>query len=196
MLAGVTLDGEAARLAAALDPAFLAEAGWDPVSRVLSMPAGASAAGPPVCRVGGCTATAHGTETGGCASSCSARLMRAGFERGGDLRVPRSCRRCRRRAGCAGARMRADVARRTAGAADRVVQGAFPAVPPHRGRMTMEEFLADPRVRPLPPLRPVPGGGVQPAGPTASAVTAPRTTCGGAPPSRADPEAWTSGTGS
>ena len=33
------LQGPAARLAGLLDPAFLAEAGWDPVTRVLSLPA-------------------------------------------------------------------------------------------------------------------------------------------------------------
>ena len=38
VLAGVLLDGEAARLAAALDPAFLDEAGWDPVRQVLEVP--------------------------------------------------------------------------------------------------------------------------------------------------------------
>ena len=46
VLAGVLLDGDAARLAAALDPAFLDEAGRDPVRRVLSLPAGAPAARP------------------------------------------------------------------------------------------------------------------------------------------------------
>ena len=40
VLAGAELDGQAERLAALLDPAFLSEAGWDPVSRVLSLPAG------------------------------------------------------------------------------------------------------------------------------------------------------------
>ena len=40
VLAGVLLDGEAVQLAAFLDPVFLAEAGWDPARRVLSLPAG------------------------------------------------------------------------------------------------------------------------------------------------------------
>ena len=40
VLAGAVLDGDAGRLAALLDPAFLSEAGWDPGSRVLSLPAG------------------------------------------------------------------------------------------------------------------------------------------------------------
>lgn len=40
VLEGVRLKGPAARLAAALDPAFLAEAGWDPRRRVFDLPAG------------------------------------------------------------------------------------------------------------------------------------------------------------
>ena len=40
VLGGVKLSGAAARLAAVLDPAFLAEAGWDPRNRVFDLPAG------------------------------------------------------------------------------------------------------------------------------------------------------------
>ena len=40
VLAGVVLEGPAAGLAGMLDGAFLAGAGWDPVTRVLSLPAG------------------------------------------------------------------------------------------------------------------------------------------------------------
>ena len=42
-----------------LDPAFLAEAGWDPGSRVLSLPAGHRLLGRTVCRVDGCATTAQ-----------------------------------------------------------------------------------------------------------------------------------------
>ena len=56
---GSMLDGPAARLAQMLDPAFLAEAGWDPDSRVLSLPAGHRLLGRAVCRVGGCATTAQ-----------------------------------------------------------------------------------------------------------------------------------------
>ena len=52
VLAGVELDGPAQRLAALLDPAFLAEAGWDPAGRVLSLPAGHRLLGRTVCRAG------------------------------------------------------------------------------------------------------------------------------------------------
>jgi site-specific recombinase XerD len=40
VLAGIVLAGAAARLAALLDPVFLAGAGWDPVTQVLAPPAG------------------------------------------------------------------------------------------------------------------------------------------------------------
>jgi hypothetical protein len=60
VLSGVALEGPAGRLAALLDPAFLAGAGWDPVTRVLSPPAGHKLLGRELCRAGGCTASAHG----------------------------------------------------------------------------------------------------------------------------------------
>ena len=50
VLGGVALAGEAARLAAALDPGFLAEAGWDPQGRLLSLPAAHPLMGRQVCR--------------------------------------------------------------------------------------------------------------------------------------------------
>jgi integrase len=59
VLAGLTLDDGAARLAAMIDPPFLAEAGWDPVSRVLSFPAGHRLLGRLACRVDGCDSAAH-----------------------------------------------------------------------------------------------------------------------------------------
>ncbi len=59
VLAGVALDGPAAALAAMLDSAFLAEAGWDPVTRVLTLPADHPLLGRVVCRVSGCSSTAR-----------------------------------------------------------------------------------------------------------------------------------------
>ena len=74
-----SLAGTAARLAGLLDPAFLAEAGWDPVTRVLSLPAGHRLLGRTLCRVPGCPATAHGTKTGGLCWRCWAGLSREGM---------------------------------------------------------------------------------------------------------------------
>src|SRR5260370_26472147 len=66
VLAGAELDGPAERLAALLDPSFLSEAGWHPVSRVLSLPAGHRLLGRAVCRVGGCATPVHARLGGGC----------------------------------------------------------------------------------------------------------------------------------
>jgi hypothetical protein len=60
VLAGVGLDGPAARLATLLDDEFLTEAGWDPQTRVLTLPAEHRLLGRKVCRVVGCPATAFG----------------------------------------------------------------------------------------------------------------------------------------
>ena len=78
-LAGAELKGPALALARMLDPAFLVEAGWDPMMRVLSLPARHPLLGRTLCRVGGCTATAHGTKIGGLCWQCFARLSRAGM---------------------------------------------------------------------------------------------------------------------
>ncbi|MFI5065501.1 MAG: tyrosine-type recombinase/integrase [Streptosporangiales bacterium] len=59
VLAGVVLHGTAARLAAMIDASFLAGAGWDPVSRALSFPAGHRLLGRQACRVSGCGSAAH-----------------------------------------------------------------------------------------------------------------------------------------
>jgi hypothetical protein len=50
VLAGVKLDGSAARLAGQLDPGFLAEAGWDPEGRVLAPRRGHPLLRRPICR--------------------------------------------------------------------------------------------------------------------------------------------------
>ena len=104
VLAGVELDGPAQRLAALLDPAFLAEAGWDPASRVLSLPAGHRLLGRAVCRVGGCATT----------RTCGARrgvlpllhpADRAGADRGADRRVAAAAAAAGPRDAVRGARM-------------------------------------------------------------------------------------------
>src|SRR5664280_3845176 len=77
-LAGVALTGRAARLAGLLDPGFLVEAGWDPASRALSLPAAHPLLGRTLCRVGGCATTVHGG-TGGVCWSCFTRLRDQGL---------------------------------------------------------------------------------------------------------------------
>ena len=148
VLAGVMPDGQAARLAEMIDAAFLAEAGWDPGCRVLSLPAGHRLLGRTVCRVGGCATTAQ--PLAGVCFSCFTRLTGQGLSIGQITQAPLLPQLPVRAAACA-------------------VPGCL-AVPtvsqaimcePHarqfRRRVrtpAMEQFLADPRVRPLPPLPP------------------------------------------
>jgi integrase len=69
-------DGEtAARLAALTDPGFLAEAGWDPGTRVLSLPAAHPLLGWRACPAPGCGNILYGrdTECGSCRGEAAAR---------------------------------------------------------------------------------------------------------------------------
>ena len=65
------------RLAGLLDPAFLAGAGWDPVTRVLSPQAGHTLLGRQMCRAGGCTGRPRAGR--GVCRRCFARLTAAGM---------------------------------------------------------------------------------------------------------------------
>lgn len=149
MLAGVGLAGPAARLARLMDPAFLVEAGWDPIMRVLSLPAEHLLLGRALCRVGGCTTTAHGGDTGGVCWHCFTRLS------GHGLSVEQ----------IACSAELPPLPARPDGCAVPGCQRMSPAprsvlCTPHRRRFrrkpgtSLEQFLTDPRVRPLPPLGP------------------------------------------
>ena len=59
VLDGVALNGAAAHLAKVLDRGLLDEAGWDPVTRVLYLPAQHRLLGRKVCRVQRCVGTVH-----------------------------------------------------------------------------------------------------------------------------------------
>jgi integrase len=58
VFAGAVTDRHAVAVAAMIDPAFLAEAGWDPATRVLYPPASHPLLGRPICRAVGCSTTA------------------------------------------------------------------------------------------------------------------------------------------
>ena len=138
---------------------------------MLSLPAEHPLLGRTVCRVGGCAATAHGSGNGGVCYRCCHRLTRAGLT--GRDRSAGTAAVAGPAAGCAvpaasGCRRRRQDADRCA---SRTPGGS--AVGPGTA---IEEFLADPRVRPLPPLRAVPGRGVHAAARKASTATAPPTT--------------------
>jgi hypothetical protein len=49
---GCDIEPAAARLAAVIDPAFLAKAGWNPLARVLSLPPGHAQLGWRMCQRG------------------------------------------------------------------------------------------------------------------------------------------------
>ena len=146
VLGGVLLRGAAARLARGLDRRWLDEAGWDPRMRVLLLPAQHPLLGRRVCRVDGCAANVHAGLPEVC-HRCFTRLTRLG------LRIPDIA---------AGAGLPPAPA-----PADRCAVGGCRCEPtvrqavlcePHvrqfrqrRPVMSMEQFLADIRVRPLPP---------------------------------------------
>lgn len=79
VLAGVELTGPAATLAARLEPAVLAAAGWDPAERVLRLPSTEQHPlwGRKVCRVPGCSTNPWG-QLGVC-GSCFRRMRRDGL---------------------------------------------------------------------------------------------------------------------
>ena len=148
VLTGVDLGGPAGRLAALIDPEFLSEAGWDPASRVLSLPAGHRLLGRVVCRVGECTTNAPAGR--GVCHRCFTRLTGQGLTAdqiaGAPLLPPLPARvtECAVR-GCQ---------------REPTVTQAILCQPHARqfrqraGKPAVEAFLADPRVRPLPPFRP------------------------------------------
>jgi len=149
VLAGVGLDGPAARLAGLLERGFLIEAGWDPVMRVLSLPAAHPLLGRPLCRVGGCSTTMHG-RTGGLCWHCFTRLRAQGLSEQQIAASPQlPSLPTRRPAGCAvpGCERMSPIPRST-------------LCVPHQRRLrrtagvSLEQFLTDPRLRPLPALGP------------------------------------------
>jgi hypothetical protein len=78
VLDGVALRGEAAQLAGALDRGLLDEAGWDPVRRVLCLPARHRLLGRKVCRVQRCVNTVHNDAPEIC-HRCFTRLAAMGM---------------------------------------------------------------------------------------------------------------------
>jgi integrase len=147
VLDGVVLDGAAAGLARMLERGFLTEAGWDPRTRVLSLPARHRLLGRQVCRAEGCKRTVHSGLPGVC-HRCFTRLTRLGLSTEEIAATPE---------------LPAEPA-----SVDHCAVSGCHCVPtvrhavlcePHarkfrarRPRKSMEQFLSDPRVRPLAPL--------------------------------------------
>ena len=146
VLDGVVLIGAAARLAAMLDCGFLDEAGWDSRTRVLSLPAQHRLLGRTVCRVEGCQNTVRSGLT--VCHRCFTRLTRWGMSKS-EIAA----------AACLPAEPASTI--RCAVPRCRCVPTVRHAVlcEPHakkfrlrRPPVSMEQFLDDPRVRPLPPM--------------------------------------------
>jgi hypothetical protein len=148
VLGGVVLTGEAARLARMLERRLLDEAGWDPGMRVLFLPAEHRLLGRPVCRAGRCDRTVHCGLPGVC-HRCFTRLTRLGLSSAEIAAAaqlpapPSSADRCAV-PGCG---------------CEPTVLGAVLCTPhgrqfrQRRPPMSVEQFLADRRVRPWPLLR-------------------------------------------
>jgi integrase len=146
VLTGIALNGAAAWLARMLDPKFLDEAGWNPQTRVLSLPADHRLLGRAVCRAQGCRNTVQSGLT--VCYRCSTRLTRLGMssdEVAAAVELPGE----------------PVAATRCAVSGCRCVPTVRHAVlcQPHakkfrlrRPPMSMQQFLADPRVRPLAPM--------------------------------------------
>ena len=149
VLDGVVLDGAAACLARMLDRGLLDEAGWDPVVRVLSLPARHRLLGRQVCRVEGCGGTVHHgfpqvcyrcftrlTELGHSAADIAAAVELPAAPTPADHCMVPGCQ-CK------------PTVRQAVMCQPHAKQFRDKRIP-----VSMAQFLADPRVQPLPPLRP------------------------------------------
>ncbi|MDP7733062.1 tyrosine-type recombinase/integrase [Mycobacterium sp. TY813] len=143
------IDRHAAAIAAVIDPAFLAEAGWDPQRRVLSFPPEHPLLGRPICRAAGCLTSAPPT-TRICAS-CRRRLAEHGL---GDDEVALLAPRSRKRLGRGPDGCVVDGCRREWESASSGLCRTH-AEQLRALRITdVDEFLAHRQTRPLPPCPP------------------------------------------
>jgi integrase len=146
VLAGVLLDGEAAGLAAAIDPAFLEEAGWDPVRRMLDLPARHPLLGRALCKVSGCGSAARPGQAGVC-QRCFTRLEKQGMTAGHIERAAHLPAAPARTARCA-----VPGCGRGPGAAAWVLCRPHDRQCRRMQSPPLEQFLADPEVRPHEPV--------------------------------------------
>lgn len=147
VLVGVVLDGAAACLARMLERGFLDEAGWDPRTRVLSLPAQHRLLGRRVCRADGCTRTVYSGLPVVC-HRCFTRLTGLGLSAAEIAAAPELPAEPVSADRCSVSECQCAPTVRQAVLCEPHVR-KFRA---RRPRMSMEQFLADPRVRPFPPL--------------------------------------------
>jgi integrase len=147
VLDGVALCGAAAHLAGALDRGLLDEAGWDPVMRVLYLPAQHRLLGRKVCRVERCVGTVHNDCPEIC-HRCFTRLTGLGMSVE-DIAAAESLPA----APVPAQRCAVPQCRCTPTVRDAVM--CEPHAQQFRGRripISLEQFVTDPRVRPRSPL--------------------------------------------
>jgi integrase len=94
VMVGERIDRHTAAIAALIDPAFLAEAGWDPPRKVLSFAPEHPLLGRPVCRAAGCSTSAQAASR--ICASCRRRLAEHGL---GEDQIPSLAPRGRQRSG-------------------------------------------------------------------------------------------------
>ncbi|MDT5367378.1 MAG: hypothetical protein QOC62_1809 [Mycobacterium sp.] len=147
VLGGAALSGAAAHLAVALDRGLLDEAGWDPVTRVLHLPAQHRLLGRKVCRVQRCVGTVHNDAPEIC-HRCFTRLTGMGMSVE-DIAAAESLPA----APVPAQRCAVPQCRCTPTMRDAVM--CEPHAQQFRGRhipISLEQFVTDPRVRSRPPL--------------------------------------------
>ncbi|MDN5930096.1 MAG: site-specific integrase, partial [Pseudonocardia sp.] len=149
VLAGVVLDGAAARLAWMLERGFLNEAGWDPRIRVLALPAQHRLLGRRVCRADGCERTAHNGLPGVCLRCCT-RLTGLGMDAQEIATAPGLPAPAPRAQRCAVPDCRCAPTVRQAVLCQPHARKFRARRPPR----SLEQFLGDPRVRPFAPMPP------------------------------------------
>ncbi len=147
VLVGAILEGAAGRLASMLDRELLDEAGWDPRMRVLRLPAQHRLLGRPVCRSGGCERTVRDGLPAVC-FRCFTRLSGLGMSTA-DIAAASTLPAPHPRADhCAVPRCQCVPTMRHAV----LCQPHASAFRARKPRRPLEQFLADPRVRPLPAM--------------------------------------------
>ena len=146
VLDGVVLIGAAARLAAMLDCGFLDEAGWDPRTRLLSLPVEHRLLGRTKCRVQLCQNTIQsGLRV---CHRCFSRLTRLGMSSEDIATASELPNEPAPATRCAVPRCRCVPTVRHAVLCEPHAKKFRLRRPP----MSMDQFLADPRVRPLPAM--------------------------------------------
>ena len=95
VFAGGRIDHHVGRIAAVVDPAFLAEAGWDPARQILVFAPEHPLLGRRICRAQGCATTA--TAASGICGSCRKRLIENGLDEPEVAALPPRERRSQRR---------------------------------------------------------------------------------------------------